>query len=422
MTDKKNKVKILNIELQKSKNIIKKKINIQNIIKSRRYIRKNILISRFFRRKILIPKRNIHKIKMNIQKAKPKPRPNIQKSKQNIQKPKQNIQNAKSNIKNTKSNIKNAKSNIQNAKSNIQNAKSNIENVIPKTNIQKLKKITPLKNYTKPNILKSINRTINIKETINTEGTIIDPSIYLDPNIIPGAIIIYSCNKHKETRLKKFILKDKTYKYWKVFIIIGNPLITSDYEINDNVITLKCEDSYIHLTKKVILAFKVIFSLYKVKEGILRCGDDLYFNKNNLEKFLIVPNKKDYIGVIWKHEKKMRKIEDNFMINYFNSHPEELLNKLNGINYTLEEMQKFNQIPLVNYTHGVVVYLSKKSCDILINHMEKINWNVFTEDSKYGYPYIIEDVGIGFILNLNSIYFNLLIALLSIQPSFPSVS
>jgi hypothetical protein len=305
----------------------------------------------------------------------------------------------------TKNNIKNLILTI-----NKTSDSNNIREIHKKQELSKPKKLTNTKELPKPiqnskpkELPKVIQKSKPI-ETIYEEGTIIDPSIYLDPNIIPGAIIIYSCNKHKETRLKKYFLKEQTYKYWKVFIIIGNPLITSEYEINDNIITLKCEDSYIHLTKKVILAFKVIFSLYQVKEGILRCGDDLYFNENNLEKFLLVPNKKDYIGVIWKHDKVMRKIKDNFMINYFNSHPEELLNELNGINYSLAEMQKFNQIPLVNYTQGVVVYLSKKSCDILIKHMEDINWNVFTEDSKYGYPYIIEDVGVGFILNSNSIY------------------
>ena len=41
------------------------------------------------------------------------------------------------------------------------------------------------------------------------------------------------------------------YLDWKVFYVIGNPSIENDYEINDNIITLKCEDSYIHLTKNV---------------------------------------------------------------------------------------------------------------------------------------------------------------------------
>jgi hypothetical protein len=36
--------------------------------------------------------------------------------------------------------------------------------------------------------------------------------------------------------------------------------------------------------------------------------------------------------------------------------------------------------------------------------METINWDVFTHHPQYGYPYIIEDIGVGYILNINDIY------------------
>ena len=39
-----------------------------------------------------------------------------------------------------------------------------------------------------------------------------------------------------------------------------------------------------------------------------------------------------------------------------------------------------------------------------INHLESINWNVFTKDEQFGYPYIIEDIALGFILNNKNIY------------------
>ena len=237
--------------------------------------------------------------------------------------------------------------------------------------------------------------------TLNTEGF---ESVSATKKTIPGAIVIYSCNKHKETRLKKFVLSKKNYNGWKVFIIIGNPFLKTDYEIEDNIITIKCEDSYIHLSKKIILGFKIIFELYNVEEGILRCGDDLVFNETKLEKFTKIPNKSDYLGSIIRYDKVIVKHYDNFMPDYFNSHPQDLTNPLNGIPYTLEEMQKFNQVPLTNYASGVLIYFSKKACDILIDHMEIIDWNVFHKSEKYGYPYIIEDITIGFILNKNNIY------------------
>jgi hypothetical protein len=225
-----------------------------------------------------------------------------------------------------------------------------------------------------------------------------------EKQIIPGVILIFSCNRHKNTRLKKFRLSKKNYGEWKVFIIIGDPNLNDDYIINDNIITIKCEDSYIHLTKKVILAFKILFNLYTVTDGVLRCGDDLVFNETKLQTFLNSPNKQDYIGIPGRNEKNLVKIHDNFMPDYFINHPKDLLDPLNGIHYSLDEMLQFNEIPTSDYAIGVLVYFSKNACDILINHMEQINWNVFHKNENYGYPYIIEDVAIGYILNINNIY------------------
>ena len=226
----------------------------------------------------------------------------------------------------------------------------------------------------------------------------------LIPNVIPGVILIFSCNKYLETRLKEFKLSKKNYSGWKVFIVIGNPLLESEYIINDNMLTIKCEDSYIHLTKKVVMAFKIIGQLYTISEGILRCGDDLVFNETKLNDFLNKKDKTNYMGVIACKNKKIQKVSEMFMVDYFNKNPNDLLEKLNGINYTLEEMQQFNEIPRCNYAGGVVVYYSKLSCHLLINHLESINWNVFAKDEQFGYPYIIEDIGLGFILNKKNIY------------------
>lgn len=219
---------------------------------------------------------------------------------------------------------------------------------------------------------------------------------------ISGAILIYSCHKHKETRLKQFVLSKKNYSGWKVFIIIGNPFLEKDYIIQDNLITIKCEDSYIHLAKKVIFGFKIIFHLYNVTEGILRCGDDLHFNENKLEKFINTPNKNNYCGIVSPNRDHMK--YDNFMPDYFNSHQNDLLNPLNGIPYNIHEMQKFNRVPTTIYIIGVIIYFSKKACEILIDHMKIINWNVFHYSEIHGYPYIIEDIAIGFILNKHNIH------------------
>jgi len=221
---------------------------------------------------------------------------------------------------------------------------------------------------------------------------------------IPGVILIYSCHRHKDTRLKKFALSKKEYNGWKVYKIIGDPNLDVDYIIDDDLITIKCEDSYIHLTKKVIYAFKILFHMYTIKEGILRCGDDLIWDEHKLEEFTKMKNKPDYLGRAIRMDRNIKKIHDNFMPDYFNGHPNDLLNPLNGLPYSLHEMQQLNEVPTPDYISGVLIYFSKHACDILIDHMEQINWNVFVRYEEYGFPYIIEDIGIGYILNINHIY------------------
>ena len=220
---------------------------------------------------------------------------------------------------------------------------------------------------------------------------------------IPGAILIFSCHKHKETRLKKFSLKQNDYAGWKVFYIIGNPLLEQEYSIEDNLITIQCEDSYIHVLKKVIMGFKIILDMFTIQYGILRCGDDLIFHEEKLLYFLNNVNKTDYMGRgAFKNTQMVAKY-DNFMPQYFLNHPEDLTNPLNGITYSMEQLLTMNIIPNCCYVGGVVVYLSLHACQILIKHMEEIQWDVF-HTNQFGYPYIIEDVGVGYILNTNHIY------------------
>jgi len=232
----------------------------------------------------------------------------------------------------------------------------------------------------------------------NTE-TVYQP----EKEVIPGVILIISCNKHKETRLKKFKLSKTEYGGWKVFIIIGNPFLENDYEINDNIITIKCEDSYIHLLKKVVLSCKILFNLYDIQEGILRCGDDLVFNEDRLENFLINQPKTDYMGVVPINIDTITPSKNTFMTDYFASHPDDITNPINGINYSNEVMSIFNIIPKCTYVSGVILYISKYTCQLLIKYMELINWNIFMLHNKVGFPFIIEDVGIGYILTTHNI-------------------
>ena len=223
--------------------------------------------------------------------------------------------------------------------------------------------------------------------------------------IVPGIILIISCHKHINTRLKEFTLSKKDYAGWKVIIILGNPLLDSLYEANDNIITIKCEDSYIHIMKKLVFAMKILFELYEIQEGILRCGDDLVFDETKIEHFLQHVEKYDYMGKIAyinMHSQFTKKF-DNFMPQYFFNHKEDLLNPLNGISVPFNYLLQLNEVPDIMYTGGVVTYLSTKSCAVLINEMERIKWDIFYYEEQYGYPYIIEDIGVGFALGKNNI-------------------
>jgi len=220
---------------------------------------------------------------------------------------------------------------------------------------------------------------------------------------IKGAILIYSCHKHKETRLQEFKLPQKEYDGWKVFYILGDPRIDKSF-ITDDTILLKCEDSYIHVAKKVVMGIKFIYENYDVEEGILRCGDDLIFNETHLVSFLKMKNKLDYMGSESNNKDRIVVEQSYFMPSYYLSHQEDLQNPLHRIPYSIAQLAQFNKIPVMTYAGGVVVYLSNKSCAVLIDHFEKIKWDVFHLDNTYGYPYIIEDIAVGYILYINHIF------------------
>ena len=74
------------------------------------------------------------------------------------------------------------------------------------------------------------------------------------------------------------------------------------------------------------------------------------------------------------------------------------------IPYNIEQMMGFNTVPNCRAAGGVVVYLSTQSCNILIDHFTSIEWNVFKKDDVYGYPYIIEDIAIGYVLFINNVF------------------
>ena len=232
---------------------------------------------------------------------------------------------------------------------------------------------------------------------------------------VPGIILVLSCQKHVNTRLVKFRLPKNDYHGWKVLYVIGDLTLESNYELRDNnMLYIKCEDSYIHLLKKLALSIKYVMEIFKIEQGILRCGDDLYFNETRLEHFLTL-KKPDFLGKAWCNKnyysqntnvlKKLR--VDPFMFNYYKTHQEDFSNPMHNLkDLSLDKLRTYSLRPDIWGPSGVIYYLSIKTCNILVKHMENIAFNIFHFDEfTKSYPYTIEDCAVTYIMYYNCIPF-----------------
>ena len=247
---------------------------------------------------------------------------------------------------------------------------------------------------------------------------------------VNGIILVLSCQKHLHTRLKHFHLPKDEYVGWKVIYVIGDLFLDCDYKLEGNFMIVKCEDSYIHLLKKLVLSLKYIYQNFDIKEGVLRCGDDLIFNEVPLERFLLssktralttpsgvsdITEEIHFIGrspsgkSLLSHEISDADIKsftnDRFMIDYYMCHLEDFDNpqhNLKGID--IAKYIKRPHIPIG--PSGIIYYISNKCCNILINHLDSIKYNIFHYDEYTdSYPYTIEDCAVSYILYFNKVGF-----------------
>lgn len=98
-------------------------------------------------------------------------------------------------------------------------------------------------------------------------------------------------------------------------------------------------------------------------------------------------------------------INDNWMYDYYVNHLSDFEDKNHGISHlTINDLLQYNTRCQYPYLIGTIFYLSNKSCKVLINHMEQIDYNIFHyETNVNAYQYTIEDCAIGYILNINNI-------------------
>jgi hypothetical protein len=223
---------------------------------------------------------------------------------------------------------------------------------------------------------------------------------------LDGIVLVVSCHKHLGTRLVEFGPQKDSYVdgRWKVVEVLGDPKLSSPYVwLDDRKLLIKCEDSYVHVMKKVVLAMDVLLEQFEIREGILRCGDDLVFFEDRLEAFLRGPKPGEYVGKLargpfWTPVTSVRR--DTFITQYYAEHPEDFWNPLHGLLGLERAFEDWDKIPDAGaYAGGVVVYLSKGACQALIGNLRAIDYDVLRKDPVRGfYPYIIEDVGTGYVL------------------------
>lgn len=224
---------------------------------------------------------------------------------------------------------------------------------------------------------------------------------------VNGIILIVCCQKYKDIR-QKYKLPKNTYSNWEVVYLFGNENQEQEYKYENNTLTIKCEDSYLFLMKKLILGMKYLYNIFNIKDGILRCGDDLIFKDNLLIDFLN-SNKDDYMGknfikksIISNEINLNNTIHNTFMINYYERNQNEkiIINKqIKTYNDNLN-ISKLNTVINISdfIALGHIYYVSNKSVNLLINNFDSI---FKTENNSY--PYILEDLGVGYILFKNNI-------------------
>jgi hypothetical protein len=232
---------------------------------------------------------------------------------------------------------------------------------------------------------------------------------------VKGIILVLSCQKYKDTRLKEFVLTRTDYDGYKPIYVIGDLCMSETHKWSTldvhTCLYIQCEDSYLHLMKKLALALHFVYERFTIKEGVLRAGDDLIFDDERLLHF-INNVKYDYYGqsyfdsdYICRDQNELKKtIDDNFMVNYYETHKEDFANvqhNLSTVNVSL-----YTKRPRLFGAAGVLFYLSNRACHTLMQHMKHIDYNIFYFDEfTQSYPYVIEDCAVSFIMYRNNVSF-----------------
>lgn len=200
-------------------------------------------------------------------------------------------------------------------------------------------------------------------------------------------LLIMSCQKyiHKIVKQKASWLSNLN-KNIIYFHIIGDPCLQTNYYLDliNNILTIKTEDDYNSLPKKVIKAYEIIQNLYDFK-FIFKTDDDQLLETSNFFNTLL--------PVLEKYEKvnyggNLINIPVDQISTYYQIHP---------------ELPKNLLVKKCTYCNGRFYLLSKKSVECLLQFKENIEKEYF-EDYAIGY-YLSPDLKTNFLRLNTSFYF-----------------
>jgi hypothetical protein len=219
---------------------------------------------------------------------------------------------------------------------------------------------------------------------------------------VPGVILIMSCQPLFRRRFEKHNPGLRAIEGWPIVYCVADPRLdrpfllqrSSSHTVGDLLI-IRSEDGYIHLLKKLSLACSALGELYAIQNGILKLGDDIFINMRLVPPFLRDISKKDFIGHNYgsasfdpngKSFVSPYVDDDTSMLAYYSSRPSEVVHPDRGLGgRDISKMTRRHRVPACGV--GTAIYLSNLATDIV------------TMDKKTGaYDYIIEDVGLAFIL------------------------
>lgn len=189
-------------------------------------------------------------------------------------------------------------------------------------------------------------------------------------------------NNLKQVKEKSWLQKVKL----PYIILYGDPTIEYDYQYNkdENILIVKCPDTYEYLTLKLACAYKAILNMPETSNitGLFKIDDDIVVNLEELYNYInkSIFSKYDYIGHAFRIN------ESSVQCSHHKSKVSDSL--LKNIIFILKKL---------DFCYGPMYFLSKRSLQIIVGKFSYHNFSIYSTD-------IFEDYTFGNILKNSNIY------------------